>query len=213
MEAKEYAFDLTRIFLGEMPPLFWLEILLRTTVIYLYALFVIRLLGKRGLGQLAPFDFVIIIALGSAVGDPMFYPDVPILHSMIVLTLIVIFTRGIERLTERSSKVKDFVDSTTTRLVIDGRVDCAGIKGEAMAPSELFEALRGVGVEQLGQVERAYLEPSGKVTTFMFAPERVRPGLALLPPCEENWPALRDEGDVVEEARDYAAGIAEKCST
>jgi uncharacterized membrane protein YcaP (DUF421 family) len=54
---------------------------------YLYALLLVRLLGKRGMGQLAPFDFVIIIALGSAVGYPMFYPDVPVLHAMAAITV------------------------------------------------------------------------------------------------------------------------------
>jgi uncharacterized membrane protein YcaP (DUF421 family) len=70
-----YTFDLARILLGRLPWLYLAEILLRTTIVYFFALFVVRTIGKRGMGQLAPFDFVIIIALGSAVGDPMFYPD------------------------------------------------------------------------------------------------------------------------------------------
>jgi hypothetical protein len=100
MPEKEYAFDLGRIFLGNLPWFYLAEVILRTTVMYLYAL--LRLLGKRGMGQLAPFDFVIIIALGSAVGDPMFYPDVPVPHAMAVITVVVVLTRSVGFLTQRN---------------------------------------------------------------------------------------------------------------
>jgi hypothetical protein len=62
----DYTFDLHRILLGRLPWLYLAEILLRTTIVYFYALFVVRTISKRGMGQLAPFDFVIIIALGSS---------------------------------------------------------------------------------------------------------------------------------------------------
>src|SRR3982751_6355612 len=99
MQESDYAFDLGRILLGNRPWVFLVEIFLRTVVMYAYVLFVVRLLGKRGMGQLAPFDFVIIIALGSATGDPMFYPDVPLLHAIVAITAIVLFTRGLVYLT------------------------------------------------------------------------------------------------------------------
>ena len=47
------------------------------------------MLGKRGMGELSPFELVIIVALGSAVGDPMFYADVPLVHGIIVITVVV----------------------------------------------------------------------------------------------------------------------------
>jgi hypothetical protein len=98
-----YTFDLARILLGWLPWLYLVEILLRTTIVYFFALFVVRTIGKRGMGQLAPFDFVIIIALGSAVGDPMFYPDVPLLHALVAITAIVLLTQGVTRVTQRSN--------------------------------------------------------------------------------------------------------------
>ncbi len=133
----------------------------------------------------------------------MFYPNVPLLHAMVAITVIVVYTRGVVRLTEHSRKLKDFVASTTTRMVIDGRMDLAGMEEESMSRSELFQSLRMAGIEQLGEVERAYLEPSGKLTSFPFAPGRTRTGLALLPPCEENWPAPLEENSVVPDSKDY----------
>src|SRR3954469_22841844 len=109
------------------------RILLRTTIVYFFALFVVRTIGKRGMGQLAPFDFVIIIALGSAVGDPMFYPDVPLLHALVAITAIVLFTRGLVLLAQRSRKVEGLVSATTTRLVCDGIMDLTAMKREGIA--------------------------------------------------------------------------------
>jgi hypothetical protein len=71
---QEYqGFDLERMFIGEFSPVLLAEIAVRTVVMYVYALAVVRFIGKRGLGQVTPFEFVIVIALGSATGDPMFY--------------------------------------------------------------------------------------------------------------------------------------------
>src|SRR5688572_18197644 len=165
---KDYAFDLQRMFFGDLPWMFLVEILVRTLVMYVYALLVVRVLGKRGMGQLAPFDFVIIIALGSAVGDPMFYPSVPLLHAMVAITVIVLLTRGVVHVTERHRRFKDFISTTPTRLVADGCMELDGMHEEGIPRGELFQALRGGGVRQLGEIERAYLEPSGRISTFLL---------------------------------------------
>lgn len=55
------------------------------------------------------------------------------------------------------------------------------MRQEGIARMELLEALRTIGIEHLGEVERAYLEPSGKITTFRQPQESVRPGLPVLP--------------------------------
>jgi hypothetical protein len=142
---------------------------------------VVRTIGKRGMGQLAPFDFVIIIALGSAVGDPMFYPNVPLLHALVAITAIVLLTRGVTHLTQRSRRIQDLLSATAARLVRDGVMDLAAMRQEGIARTELFEALRTIGIEHLGEVERAYLEPSGKISAFKQPQGSVRPDLPVLP--------------------------------
>src|SRR4051812_44204306 len=148
---------------------------------YAYVLFVVRLLGKRGMGQLAPFDFVIIIALGSATGDPMFYPDVPLLHAIVAITAIVLFTRGLVLLAQRFHNVEVLVSATTTQLVRDGVMDLQAMQQEGIARAELFQALRTNGLEHLGQAERAYLEPTGHISIFHQPTDAPRPGIPLLP--------------------------------
>jgi uncharacterized membrane protein YcaP (DUF421 family) len=200
----DYTFDLHRILLGRLPWLYLAEILLRTTIVYFYALFVVRTIGKRGMGQLAPFDFVIIIALGSAVGDPMFYPNVPLLHALVAITGIVLLSRGVTHLTQRSKRVQNLLSATAARLVRDGVMDLAAIRQEGIARTELFEALRTIGIEHLGEVERAYLEPSGKISTFKQPPESVRPGLPVLPEGVEGPLRSHHRGETVLAGGTYA---------
>ena len=82
---------------------------------------------------------------------------------MVAATTIVLFTRGLVYLVQSSQKLEDFVSATTTELVRDGVMDLAAMRREGIARSELFQALRTSGLEQLGQAECAYFEPTGKM--------------------------------------------------
>jgi uncharacterized membrane protein YcaP (DUF421 family) len=158
---------------------FALEIALRTTVMYLYTLALVRLLGKRGMAQLSPFEMVIIVALGSAVGDPMFYADVPLIHGIIVVTVVVGLERLIVRLTENNQWLERVVESTPVLLVADGEIVRAALDDEDLSEAELFMALRQNGIEQLGEVRLAYLEPNGHLSVYRT--EKSRTGMSVLP--------------------------------
>jgi uncharacterized membrane protein YcaP (DUF421 family) len=188
-EAATHSFDLYRIFIGDQPLTFLVEILFRTAVMYLYVLLVLRLLGKRGMGQLSPFEFTIIIALGSAVGDPMFYPEVPLLHCLAVVTVVVAMTRFVTYLSNRSEAVEDFLEGQPCSIVTDGELDIKAIDGERFSREELFMLLRERNVSQLGQVRQAYLEPSGAISTFRAQDDQCKPGLPIIPPFDEWTPA------------------------
>src|SRR5215207_7709864 len=98
-------FDFHRIFLGDAPALFLLEIVFRTLIMYTYTVILLRILGKRGMGQLSMLELAIIIAFGSAVGDPMVGAEMPILHGMTAITAVTIFQIGLERLINMNKKV------------------------------------------------------------------------------------------------------------
>jgi len=174
-------FDPVRMFVGDFSWAFTLEIVLRTMIMYVYTLAVVRILGKRGLGHLSPFELVIIVALGSAVGDPMFYADVPLLHGIIVITVVVALQRVLEELTERSARVEAVLESRARRLVTAGVVDEEALNAEKLTEVELFSALREREIEHLGQVKLAYLEPSGVVTVFKVEDGQAARGRSVLP--------------------------------
>lgn len=194
METEISVFDFKRMFIGDEPVLFLLEVAFRTAFMFAFTLFLVRTVGKRGLGELSPFELLLVVALGSAVGDPMFYPDVPLLHAMVVVTVIVLGQRAVAEIVDRSQRAEHFLESTTDRLVVDGLVDVKALRHERMARDELFMLLRQSGVEQLGQVRRAYLEPSGRLSTWFFADEEIRSGLPLTPATDPDYPRIIEPG-------------------
>ncbi len=216
--------DFGRMFLGDEPPLFLVEVALRTAIIFVYTLLLLRLLGKRGVAQLSLFEVTIIIGLGSAVGDPMFQADVPLLHAMIVIGIIVLLYRLFMMFVRKSEAFERFVEGEPSCVVSEGRMDLRALDRERISSEELFEILRGSGIAQLGEVKRAFLEQSGALSVFAFPPRHVKPGLPIVPPWDIDEPrcflAGRDDlppgdyacmtcGDVVD--RD-AAGALPPCS-
>jgi uncharacterized membrane protein YcaP (DUF421 family) len=90
MDQPASLLDFGRILFGSESPLFLFEIVVRTAIVYVYALVLLRWLGSRTIGQLSTVEFLLVIALGSAVGDAMFYPDVPLIHALLVVTIVVL---------------------------------------------------------------------------------------------------------------------------
>lgn len=190
MSAPEIVpFDLQRMFLGDAPPLFLLEIVLRTVVIFLWLVFLLRITGKRGLAQLSPLELAIVIGLGSAAGDPMFYPEVPLLHAMLVLALVVLMQRWLSKLVIRSERVETFVEGQPVELVRDGVMSHPALTAANLSREDLFERLRAQGVRQLGEVQRAYFEQDGNLTVFTHAQDAPA-GLPVVPPWDLGEPAV-----------------------
>jgi uncharacterized membrane protein YcaP (DUF421 family) len=187
MEQDYTPFDLQRMFLGDdYALLLLLEIGVRTAIMYLAALLLGRFLGKRGLGQLSPFEYLLVIAAGSAVGDPMLYFDVPLLHGILVLAGLVLCERALTALAERSKSAERFIESVPALLVRDGTVLETNLKREGLARDELYGKLRESGVSNLSQVRLAYLEPSGRFSVFRRSDDlmTVREGSTL--PADEG---------------------------
>lgn len=179
--------DLGRMFLGDFSPLFFLEIALRTVVIFGWLLLLLRLMGKRGLAQLSPLELAIVIGLGSAAGDPMFYPEVPLAHAMLVLALVVGMQRLLAWLVIRNETVETFIEGTPVELVRDGVMSGHALDRSNLSREDLFERLRVAGVRQLGEVQRVYFEQDGNLSVFLHA-EGAPPGLPIVPPWDLEAP-------------------------
>ena len=176
---QPYAFDWYKLFLGEHPAVFFVEILVRVTCVYAFVLLFLRLGGKRTMGELTFFDFAIIIALGSAVGDAMIFDSVPLLHSFVVVATVIGLEHLVARVTENNKRLETIVEGQPALLVEDGVIVKENLHGERLSRDELFEGLRQYSVHHLGQVAVAYLEPSGKLSVIKAAENR--PGLSILP--------------------------------
>lgn len=184
-------FDIVRIFFGNTTWTDVAEIIFRTSVLFVFTFIMLRLVGHRGLGQLSLSEFVLIIGLGSAVGDPMFYFDIPLIHGMIVITVIVVYQVLLTTSTMKFPKLADVVDGRATRLVVDGMVDLDGLRMSRLTHQELFAELRQKDVTQLGEVQRAYLEQDGQISSFKFAEGEAKIGLPILPIHIEDLTTIR----------------------
>jgi len=186
-------FDLERMFIGDMPWLFMAEVLFRTVVIYLFALALIRFVSQRAVGQLSIVEFLLVIALGSAVGDAMFYPDVPLLHAFAVITVVVLLDRAIDWLILHSEKVERLIQGEPLQLIANGVIDLEALADSSLDQEMLFELLREHEITHLGEVRAAYLEQRGSLTLARTGAAG-RPGLPVMPPYDLKQHAIHQAG-------------------
>ena len=174
-------FDWHRIFIGrENDLLFLLEIGFRVAFIYLFAVLIMRFMGKRGNRSLSMFENVLIIALGSAVGDSMFYPKVPLVYACIVIIIIVGISRYIQYLQIRIKPINTFLDGKPISLIHNGEIKISGLKASRIREEELYGMLRTGGVRDLGEVEFAILERTGDLSVFKYEENRYVAKLNLI---------------------------------
>ncbi len=179
---KDYELaDWHRILWGELPEHFLLEVGARTLIMVVVLFISLRATGKSTVRQLTVVNLVLIVGLGSAAGDPMFYHDVGLLPALLVFGVVVFVYRGANRWASTSTKASDWVQGKTILLIKDGQFAINEFKKEQLGQDEFFMELREGGIEHLGQVRRAYLESSGNVSLFFYEDEQVKSGLPILP--------------------------------
>jgi uncharacterized membrane protein YcaP (DUF421 family) len=160
-------FDWERIWLGLTPALYFLEIAFKSLVVFALLLLVLRMLGKRAQQNISPMQQMLLIALGSAAGDALLYPDVSVAHAALVLFGVTTLTVLLEWLSERSRPVRDYVESRPRVLLRDGRIDFDALEKERTTRRELFAELRIKGARSLEQVDCAILEVTGDISVFL----------------------------------------------
>ncbi len=189
-------FDLHRMFLGDVPLLFLLEIAVRTAIMYLYTIGLVRTMGSRTLGQLSMVEFLLVVAIGSAVGDPMLYADVPLIHGIVVITVVVGINRLIVEITNRNEMAENVFDGKPRCLVRDGLMQVESLESANLNREKLFLMLRLEKVRHLGEVEYAFLEQGGNLSLYERDPADVMPGLNVTPPWDLEAPNCWQVGDV-----------------
>jgi uncharacterized membrane protein YcaP (DUF421 family) len=167
METDFVPFDWHRILLGEPPPAYLLEVALKCVMVFCLLLLVMRLMGKRGQNNLSPMQQMLMIALGSAAGDVLLYPTVALAYAALVLVGVTLLTIGLEKWSERSRPVRDYMESRPTVLVSDGRIDRDALRRERTSLRELNAELRVGGARSLSQVRYAILEVTGEFSVFL----------------------------------------------
>jgi len=176
---------LLRWLMGEAPWTFAAEVLLRFLFIYLFLLLVMRLMGRRFAGQLSIIDLAIMIMLGAAIGAPLQTPEKGILTTIVLLITLLGCFRLLSWGAFYSHRLEVLTQGDATLLVMDGRLALEHLHHAEFSRDRTFSELRSMGIQHLGEVRRAWLEPSGRVSLLLY--RKPRSGLWLLPAQNETF--------------------------
>jgi uncharacterized membrane protein YcaP (DUF421 family) len=140
------------------------EIVLRTAVVYGVVLLLLRLAGKRELGQMSTFDLTVILLVANAVQNAMVGPDTSLLGGLTAAVVLIIINFVIAVGSVRIPRLQWLVEPPPTPLVRDGAIDRRAMRRELVTREELETALREHGVDDLGKVSLATLEADGNIS-------------------------------------------------
>lgn len=147
----EEIFEWPRVLMNELPYSFLLEIIFRVVVMFLILLLLLSFAGKRGVKQLSVFEMAIIIALGSAVGDPMLYEDVGLLPGVVVVIAVIFLYRGITILAARFEPLERLIEGEPQLIIKNGEFVLDSLNKESLAADEFYSELRLKSVEHLAK--------------------------------------------------------------
>ena len=138
----------------------------RAIVLYIIVLIVMRLMGKREIGQMQPFELAISIMIADLASIPMTDIGIPISNGIIPILGLLVMHLVISVLNIKSSKIREFICGKPTVLINNGRIDENQMRKERFTLNELEEKLRSNNVMNIGDVEFAILETSGDISVI-----------------------------------------------
>ena len=144
----------------------------RAIILYIIVLIVMRLMGKREIGQLQPFELAISIMIADLASIPMTEIGIPIFNGIIPILGLLVMHLIISVINLKSLKARGVICGKPSILIYRGKINEKALKKERFTINELQERLRGSDVFNLGDVEYAILETSGEITVIQKPEKR-----------------------------------------
>lgn len=148
------------------------QFLLRILILYLIVMLALRVMGKREIGQLSVFDFVVSMMIAELSTLPMENTDVPLYRPMMAIGALVILQIIVAFLQIKSHRFRHLVDGEPSVLIEHGSVKDRQMKRLRYSMHDLLTQLREKGVNNVADVEFAVLETSGQLSVFPKADAR-----------------------------------------
>ena len=139
---------------------------IRSIVLYIIILIVMRLMGKREIGQLQPFELVIAILIADLASIPMTEVGIPIQNGIIPILGLLVMHLIISIINMKSIRAREIICGRPTILIYRGKINEKALRKERFTVNELEERLRGNNIAALGDVEYAILETSGGLSVI-----------------------------------------------
>jgi uncharacterized membrane protein YcaP (DUF421 family) len=142
----------------------WWEIVLRGTVVYFALMLLLRLAGKRTVGQFTPFDLLVLVLLGDAVQGAMIAGDESLVGGLVLALTLLGWNRLVGFITARSDTVARVVEGKADILARNGEVDHRALRDADLTLDDLEEAMREQGCPAVGEIRLAVLERDGRIS-------------------------------------------------
>ncbi len=152
----------------------WWEILLRTALIYTALIVGFRLTGKRQIGQMAPFDLVVILLIANAVQNAMVGPDTSLIGGLLAAAALLGTNMVVAQVRQRNSYIRSMVEGHPVVLIAAGKVMEKNASHEGVDALELEQAIRENGLSGLEEVKLAVLEVDGTISIVPRSAETIR---------------------------------------
>jgi len=145
----------------------WWELLVRGAVVYVFLIVLLRLTGKRQVGQLAPFDLVLLLVLSNAVQNSMNGGDNSLEGGLISATVLVLLNYLVGLATFKSRKLEALIEGRPQVLIHDGKLFEDVMAASQLTHHELNAALRQSGCTCVEEVRSAILENNGAISVIL----------------------------------------------
>lgn len=178
-----------------------LTVIVRTIVIYITVLVVMRLMGKREVGQLSTFDLVVAIMIAEIAVFPMEDLTIPLYMGLIPMFILVGMEILIAYVVLHSRFLRGMVEGAPSVLISGGKIIEREMRKQRYNINDLLQQLRQQSVFNIADVEYAILEPSGKLSIMLKSAKRpvVPADLGLTPQAETIPKPLIIDGEVIEQ--------------
>lgn len=144
----------------------------RAVVLYIIVLFVMRLMGKREIGQLQPFELAISIMIADLASIPMSDVGIPIFNGIVPILGLLVMHLVISYINMKSIRARAFICGKPSILINKGKIDEEMLRKERFTVNELQERLRTNNISNLGDVEYAILETNGQISVIQKPDKR-----------------------------------------
>jgi uncharacterized membrane protein YcaP (DUF421 family) len=142
----------------------WWEFVLRASIVYFILLVMIRVSGKRTMGQFTPFDMLLVVLLGNAVQNALLGKDTSIGGGLLLAATLIALNWIVGLVSARSPRVEAIIEGSPVLLARDGKVYRDVLRKELISRADFDKALREAGCTEVDEIRSAVLETNGHIT-------------------------------------------------
>lgn len=158
-----------------------LLVLIKAIVIYLLVFFCVRLTGKRQLGEMQPFELIVMLMIADLAAIPINDPSVPFYFGIVPIVALTFFSIVISLIARKSLLARRIISGKSVIVIDKGAVSYKNLKKMNLNMHDLLEAIRSGGYPDINTIEYAIFETNGKLCVIEKETDPTKPAPALLP--------------------------------